>query len=358
MPYTLVQDPAHSATGLRLVAHEAATFRPSHSASADNEDQVHVRFLASPINRVDLMLLAGRYPLTPKYTQAGQPIPGFDGLGLGTWRREAVVPSSALVKLPPGTPPLGAALLRSGALIAWLLLETVRPLTRGDCVIMSAGTSSVAHFLVQLARPRGVDVVLVVRDRDPDKLAGVRSKLLALGAAAVLAEAELAAAAGGGTNISLLPSSTTKQPVLALDCVYGRVGQLLLDCLAPKGTFSLVGLLAGPEATITVGTEHLFTKQLTFKPFRSSEVLSTMGDAKVDELVGHVTGLLAQGSLEIPDVTVVSWQDDTESGLEKRLLDTVEKAKRDEVGTGKIVWDFGNAMDKRKSALLEQPSIG
>ncbi|KAK8095676.1 alcohol dehydrogenase [Apiospora kogelbergensis] len=366
MSHTLVQDPAISAAGLRLVAHDPATLDVSHTKATaggsdgdDRDDQVHVRFLASPINRVDMMLLAGRYPIKPKYTQDGQPIPGFDGcgvvvqcsspssnlkpgdlviprgLGLGTWRREAVVPSSALVKLPSGIPPLGGALLRSGALIAWLLLEAVRPLERGDCVIMSAGTSSVAHFLVQLARRRGIDVVLVVRDRDVAELDKTRNRLLGLGAAAVLSETELAS--GKSASAPLL---SKHPPVLALDCVYGRVGQLLLDCLAPKGTFSLVGLLAGPQASINVTTQHLFTKQLAIKPFRGSEILNSMGEAKADELIGHVAGLLAQGSLIIPHLTVVSWERNIETGIEDRLINAVEKAKKDNIGTGKIVWVF------------------
>ncbi|KAK8126548.1 uncharacterized protein PG998_002307 [Apiospora kogelbergensis] len=352
MSHTLVQDPAISAAGLRLVAHDPATLDVSHTKATaggsdgdDRDDQVHVRFLASPINRVDMMLLAGRYPIKPKYTQDGQPIPGFDGCGvvvqcsspssnlkpgdLELGAAKLWSPSSALVKLPSGIPPLGGALLRSGALIAWLLLEAVRPLERGDCVIMSAGTSSVAHFLVQLARRRGIDVVLVVRDRDVAELDKTRNRLLGLGAAAVLLRKKCISAV-----------ALKAPPVLALDCVYGRVGQLLLDCLAPKGTFSLVGLLAGPQASINVTTQHLFTKQLAIKPFRGSEILNSMGEAKADELIGHVAGLLAQGSLIIPHLTVVSWERNIETGIEDRLINAVEKAKKDNIGTGKIVWVF------------------
>ncbi|KAH6623963.1 hypothetical protein F5144DRAFT_584882 [Chaetomium tenue] len=372
-----------SSSSTLLVSHAIPSY-PSRSASAvdptsttasdagqgkGEEGEVLVRFLAAPVNRVDLMLLAGRYPIKPKYTAPSpdgttqHPIPGFDGcavvqssttslftpgdlvlprdLGLGTWRTHAVLPASALIKLPAGVDPIDAALIRSGALIARLLLDEVTPLRAGDWVIASAGTSGVSQFLVQLARQRGVRVVLVVRDRQEPVLAVVKAELRALGADAVLSEGELEAELSARS--SKAPSATVgllpKEPiVLALDSVFGRVGQLLASALAPGGKFVLVGLLAGPTATVTVTTDHLFTRQLSFLPFRGSEHLKRLGNARAEELIYETANMFIDGTLKRPTVNVVDWTTAGEGEVEEALKGAIQLASGKEVGHIKTVW--------------------
>ncbi|KAK3307742.1 uncharacterized protein B0T15DRAFT_428110 [Chaetomium strumarium] len=336
----------------------------SHPIPDSLEDgQVLVRFLAAPVNRVDLMVLAGQYPIKPKYTAplADQhyPIPGFDGcavvesstsplftpgdlvlprdLGLGTWRTHAVLSATAVLKLPEGrVDPIDAALIRSGALIARLLLdEAVSPPPRaGDYVIASAGTSCVAQFLVQLAQARGVRVILVVRDRPDEELAVVRERLCALGADRVVSESELERELASKTRV-LLPQEPI---VLALDSVFGTVGQLLAAALAPKGKFVLVGLLAGAKASMSLTTEHLFTRQLSFLPFRGSEVLKRMGDQRAQEIIDEITGMFVEGTLKRPGMKVVDWGKAGKGEVEEALESAVHAAEGDEVGHVKTVW--------------------
>ncbi|KAF7541775.1 hypothetical protein G7054_g252 [Neopestalotiopsis clavispora] len=346
MARSLTQDPSALSGPLCLVEHDS----PSEVSIQDGS--VHLKFLASPVNRVDLMVLSGLYPVKPQYDQNGHPVPGFDGcgvvkhskspdlspgdivipreLGLGTWRSDAVLPATSLIKLPSSTPPLAGALLRSGALIAWLLLETIRPLKDGDTIIVSAGTSSVASFIVQLSRLKRVSVVLVIRDRSAQALSFAKEQLTALGANVVLSESELA------EGTIPLPSP----PVLALDSVYGRVGQLLADALAPKGTFVLVGLLSGPKSSINVTIAHLFSKQLSFVPFRGSEVLKAMGEEKAASLITDVAELFVESKIKVPDLTLVKWRAAGSENLETILQESLERAKGDEIGTKKTVWVF------------------
>ncbi|KAJ5689311.1 hypothetical protein N7462_003703 [Penicillium macrosclerotiorum] len=315
--------------------------------SITGDDQVLVQMAASPVNRVDLMTLTNLYPVKPQYHVDDKPIPGFDGcgivldssspafkkddlvlpriLGLGTWRTHAVWPASSLLKLPRQTPPLSGALLRSGALVAWLLCEEITPLTAGDWVILSAGTSSVAQFFIQFARLKRVNTILVVRDRA--NIEETRGKLLSLGASLVLAESELAQA-----TEETLPGKVK----LALDSVFGQVGEDLARVLSPGGKFVLVGMLAGPKANISVTTGHLFYKQLSFLPFRSSEILKSMGDERATALIQHVATLLAGGSVQLPELHCVSWNSISDEESKKAL----EAAQSKEVGYKKTVWLF------------------
>ena len=92
--------------------------------SGDNE--ITVKFLAVPINPLDLLVLAGKYPVQPRYTVDGEKIAGFDGvgrvekcgsnvkdpqpgdwviargLGLGTWRSHGILKPSDLTKISRG----------------------------------------------------------------------------------------------------------------------------------------------------------------------------------------------------------------------------------------------------------------
>ncbi|KAI4858622.1 hypothetical protein F4820DRAFT_442088 [Hypoxylon rubiginosum] len=313
-----------------------------------DEGHVLVQFLAAPVNRVDVMALAGKYPTKPRYTINDKSVPGFDGcgvvlesiaskfekgdlvlpreLGLGTWRTHAVLPDTAFMKLPSGVQPLDAALVRSGALVAWLLLEELASLRQGDYIMMSAGTSCVAQFLVQLARLKGINTILVIRDRK--SIGEARSRLLSLGATAVLTEKEL----------SSKTSPLLGRIILGLDCVFGTVGQNMVDWLAPGGKFVLVGMLGGQENSIAVGTGHLFYKQLSFFPFRSSDVLKRMGDKKAEQLVAKIAGLLIDGTLKAPQVRLVRWDQHGKEELERSLLQAVEMAQEGEVGYKKTVW--------------------
>lgn len=310
--------------------------------------QVLVQMSAAPVNRVDLMTLANLYPVKPQYRVDGDPIPGFDGcgvvlassspsfdpgdlvlpriLGLGTWRTHAVWPASSLLKLPNNTPPVAGALLRSGALVAWLLCEHVTPLSSGEWVLLSAGTSCVSQFFVQFARLKGINTILVIRDRDNIEI--TRERLLALGASLVVTESELSQAT---------ESSHPGRAVLALDSVFGRVGEDLARLLSPGGKFVMVGMLAGPKTSINVSAEHLFQKQLSFLPFRSSEVLKRMGDEQAMEVIQHVATLLADGRVVMPELNCVRWESSMSDGETKKAL---EAAQSREVGYKKTVWVF------------------
>lgn len=349
---TTVYDASKAGSPLQLLHHAIPTLD-----GLDNHVLVHFR--AVPINRVDLLVLSGQYPTKPAFSKDGKPIPGFDGcgvvigstsprlvpgdvviprrLGLGTWRHHAVLPADALSRLPRETPPLAGALLRAAALVAWLLAEEVRPLRAGDWVLLSAGTSTVAQFFVQFARRKGVHAALVIRDRGDHETTA--KQLLALGAAKVLTESELLAGTekeGGGDGGGLLPGKA----VLAVDSVFGKVGQGLAEALSPGGNFVLMGLLGGPTGSISVTTKYLFYKQLSFSSFRSSEVLKRMGEVKTEEILNELALMLIQGTIKCPDVRLVDWnlkQGDYKT-REDLIRESLKYAMGKDVGQQKIIW--------------------
>lgn len=348
---TLVYDASKAGAPLQLLHHAT----PPTFDGLDNDGHVVVKFLAVPINRVDLLVLSGQYPTKPIFNVDGHPIPGFDGcgvvvqsssprfapgdvvipraLGLGTWRTHAVVPADSLTRLPRETPPLAGSLLRAAALVAWLLAEEVTPLQAGDWVVLSAGTSTVAQFFVQFARNKGVNAALIIRDRENSE--ATVKRLLELGAAKVLTEFELSTQVekDGG---DVLPGKV----VLAIDSVFGRVGQSIAEVLSPGGKFVLMGLLGGPAGSISVTTKHLFYKQLSFSSFRSSEIIKRIGEANTEDLLNKLAFLMIQGSIKCPEVHVVNWSQGQGDHKARQgvIQESLEYAKSKDVGHQKVVW--------------------
>lgn len=100
-------------------------------------DEVLVELLAAPMNPIDPMVVAGKYPTKPKYSINAEAIPGFHGvarvlscgadvkslqsgdmvvpnaLGLGTWRTRAVLEAKDLLRIPKVTDVAMAALIKS-----------------------------------------------------------------------------------------------------------------------------------------------------------------------------------------------------------------------------------------------------
>ncbi|KAF8491134.1 hypothetical protein JB92DRAFT_2835690 [Gautieria morchelliformis] len=314
------------------------------------EGQVRLKTLACPINPIDNLVIIGRYPVKPKNTFSGERIIGYDGVfqvvesrapsnlaegdyviprdhGFGTWRTHATAESSQLLKIPRLDPRAGA-ILKLGAGPAYLLLEDMHELKPGDWVIQNAATGVISQLVVQFARLRNVHTVSVVRDR-PD-CGAVKSWLQSLGGDVVISESEL--------RSGECKALEGKSFVLGLDCVFGASGEAMAKLLAPNSTYVNFGLLGGEKLSIT--SEMILFKGITFRSFRLSKCLASRSDQQVDALLVKLGDLFATGQIQLPAMDVVPWYgvDDVDGvkELEEKLLTAIKKARSNEVvGTKK-----------------------
>lgn len=318
--------------------------------SQPQRNEVLVEFLAAPVNPLDLMVVAGKYHASPKYHIEDDAIAGFDGvarvldvgsdvtslqpgdmvvpnaLGIGTWRTRAVLEATSLLAIPEISDTIFAALLKTGVLPAYLLIEDMRRLKPGDWIIQNAGTGVIPQMVVQLAHLRGVKTISVVRDRAEVDLPALQEADL------VLQESEL------------LESGALKDKriVLGLDCVFGSAAVKLANCLSSHGTFVNYGQLSGggPSASMTVQHRLLFFDRLTFRSFRGTEQLSTRSSAEISDLCGWLAQLVEQGILKRPAVNVVPWVERVES-LQHRIHSVLgEVQDTSTVGRRKTVFKF------------------
>ena len=307
-----------------------------YAAAPPKSNEVFVEFLAAPINPLDLMVVAGKYPNKPKYHVSGESIAGFDGvarvltcgdevkslkpgdmvvpntLGLGTWRTRAVLDAKDLLAIPTTTDVTTAALLKSAILPAYFLVEDMRTLQPGDWIIQNGGTGIISQMVVQIAHLRGVKVVSVVRDRENINLPALHD------ADVVLRESDLPA----------IDALKRKRIILGLDCVFGTAAAKLASCISDHGTFVNYGQLGAGNASASVTLSHqlFFFDRLTFRSFRGTEQVAARSGDELRDLCTWLAQLIEQGKLRRPEVDILEWAPQN-GGFESNVRDALDRAQ-------------------------------
>ena len=191
---------------------------------------------------------------------------------------------------------------------------------------MNAATSTVAHFLGQFARRKGLKILAAVRDREDIK--SLRKTLTSHCANSVMTEEELEGGFDG------------RKVVLAFDAVFGAQGQKLINILTPGGTYISYGFLGGlgPDVSIAISQQLIHGKNLTFKAFGLSAALGRTSREEQQNLTGWIDSLFKEGRLTMPLLETVRWDQDGDA--EKAFWETVWVADSGKVGHQKQVIMF------------------
>lgn len=240
-----------------------------HDPGKPGDGEALVKVEATPIHPSDLLTVSGEYGLLPPLPAT----PGNEGvgrvmevggnvthihagdlvllpMGSGTWCEGIRASADELVKLPDTVDPVQASMMSINPLTADLLLSDIVDLHPGDWVIQNAANSSVGHYLVALARQRGIKTINVVR-----RGGGVTMQLQEMGGTEVIVDK--------GQDIAEdVKSMTGGDPVrLAIDAVGGQATDVLTKCLSPGGTLVNYGRMAGEPCVVDPG-------QLIFRDIR------------------------------------------------------------------------------------------
>lgn len=224
-----------------------------------------------------------------------------------------------------------ASLLRMAVNPAYFLVEEIRDLKPGECIIQNAGTSAVAQYVTQFAIRRGVSVILIIRDRSATEVKATKKALRTLGAGEIFTESELV------DRAATLKKS--KRIVLALDSVYGASGSALLATLSDGGTYVQLGFLGGNEGTLQLGPQDLFDRGLTLRGFRGSAHMAARSPEEQCSLFDWWIDLFNQDQLQLPvlGLSFVDWKA-SEGG--QAAIDAVKRAQEGKLGQRKQVLIF------------------
>ncbi|HYZ47205.1 MAG TPA: NAD(P)H-quinone oxidoreductase [Actinomycetota bacterium] len=227
-------------------------------------DEVLVEVMGAGVNRADLLQRAGRYPAPPG---APEDVPGlefagrvsaigplvqrlrpdtyvFGILGGGGHATHVLTRESLCARLPKGLDPVVAGGVPEVFVTAHDAMLGQAGLRPGERVLIHGVGSGVGTAAVQLARALGA--VTLGTSRTEDKLRRAADLGLDKG---VLAGEDMAEQIG--------------EVDVVIDLVGGSYVGLDVAVCAPKGRIIVVGLLAGSEAQLDIGT--IMRKRLTLR---------------------------------------------------------------------------------------------
>ena len=272
--------------------------------------QALVRVLLSPIHNHDLWTVRGSYGFKPEMpARAGTEAVGVvEALGegvehlevgqrvatggsFGAWAELIVAPAAGLVPVPDAISDEAAAQLVSMPFSAIALVDFLE-LSEGDWIVQNAANGAVGRLVAQLAAPRGINVLGLVRRAD-----GV-AELREQGIERIVATDE----EGWRDRVREIVGDA---PIVAgVDSVGGSAAGDVVSLLAEDGVLVVFGAMASP--TLEISSGDVIFKQVVVKGFWGSKVFPAMDREKRAALMGELVSGIASGALTLPVEKVYS----------------------------------------------------
>jgi NADPH2:quinone reductase len=266
--------------------------------------QALVRVLLSPIHNHDLWTVRGSYGFKPEMpARAGTEAVGVvealgegvehlevgqrvaSGGSFGAWAELIVAPAAGLIPVPDAISAEAAAQLVSMPFSAIALVDFLE-LSEGDWIVQNAANGAVGRLVAQLAAPRGINVLGLVRRAD-----GV-AELREQGIERIVATDE----DGWRDRVREIVGDA---PVVAgVDSVGGSAAGDVVSLLAEDGVLVVFGAMASP--TLEISSGDVIFKQVVVKGFWGSKVFPAMDREKRAALMGELVSGIASGALTLP----------------------------------------------------------
>lgn len=276
-------------------------------------NEVLVKWLASPINPLDLLKIQGLYPIKTDFPviggsegagvveKIGQNVhdlkPGDSiiavGKGIQYWTEYGVYNADSLVKIDKKIDLVSSATLAINPAVAYKMLTDFVDLKPGDVIIQNAANSGVGRCVVQIAKAFGLISINLIRNRP--NVDDLKNELQQLGANYVLTEEEF------NENPDFL-KSLDKPIKLALNGVGGKSSVTVSNALGLGGTMVVYGGMSKQNHEIT--TPSLLFKNIRVVGISITVFLSTADKRAVQELYDHVQKLILDGHLKPTPVEV------------------------------------------------------
>jgi NADPH:quinone reductase-like Zn-dependent oxidoreductase len=193
-------------------------------------------------------------------------IPAFSMGRYGVYAERANVPADAVLRRPEGLDADSAAALWMAYLTAYGGLVDIAGVGPGDCVVITAPSSSVGLAAIQIANFVGATPIAITRS--PDK----RVALLAAGAHYVFGpEGEQMPVA------AVLAATGGKGARLVFDPVAGPTVESLAAMLAPQGSLIIYGNLSGAGEATSFPFRLAVSKGLSLRGYLVFEIIADAG---------------------------------------------------------------------------------
>lgn len=284
------------------------------------DGELIVDILAASINPAELLMIQGLYAEKPplpyplgveavgRVKQVGKDVSGFSegdlvlSLPTHNWATSLSFKPQELIKLPDNIDVQQASQIKVNLATAYCLLNDFVELKEGDWIIQNAANSSVGHYVIQLAKAKGIKTVNIVRR------GGLDDQLKALGADLVTEDYK---------DFEKLVETECENPILlALDAVGGKATRRLADCLGSGGQVVNYGLLSGEDCRLR-GSQTIFNN-ISLRGFWLSSMLKTMKRENILAMYDELSQLVADGKIST-DIEAAYSLDDFEDALDHAM---------------------------------------
>jgi putative PIG3 family NAD(P)H quinone oxidoreductase len=266
--------------------------------------EVRVRVRATAVNRADLLQRMGLYPAPPgsprdipgleiagEVDAVGEDVtdrkPGdrvFGVVGGGAYAEYLTVHGRTLAPMPPGMSFTDAAAVPEAFVTAWDAMVDQAALGAGETVLVHAAGSGVGTAAIQIARAIGARSIGTARTAD--KLERARELGLDEG---ILVEsgkfADEVKQRTGGRGVDVV-----------VELVGGAYVPQDVACVATKGRIVVVGMMAGTQCDLDLGTLMRKRVEIRGTMLRSRPLEEKILAARA--LERHLVPLFAQGALK------------------------------------------------------------
>ncbi len=263
--------------------------------------EVLVRVKASPINPSDIAFINGVYGIRPSLPSGA----GFEGAGtveavgaevnltigskvgftaIGAWGEYVIVPAKAVMPLPETMPFEVGCQVFVNPLTAWAMVYE-SGLKAGEWLILTAGGSTFAQLVVQIASKKGIKTICTVRRNDQV------AQLKALGATEVVNTEEV--------NLTKRVRELTdkKGANACFDATGGDLTAQALQSLAYKGQMFVYGMLSQKDTPVNNGM--MIFKSLIIRGFWLTSWLQEADKEARKQAGADVITMLNSGELKV-----------------------------------------------------------
>ena len=293
------------------------------------DGQIRVRMKLAPINPSDFNYINGTYfnalsPLVwnrgvaePTFAPGGDRCPkppyglGVEGVGIvdaagkgwlarrlvgkrvalaagppdGTWKQVALVDAKRAFPVPKSMSDDDASSFFVNPMTALVMVRRVLAVRRGATLMLTAAGSALGGMVRKLAELDGFVVINIVRSE-----AGAE-RLRQRGAQHVIATAQ-------GDLVDAVHAVAPQGAGYALDCVGGRVGSQVLQCLKPNGHMLSYGSLSGEP--LSFSPRDILMGRHKLEGFYLPDWLGGLSLPRRMRLVAQTASLIMDGTLGTP----------------------------------------------------------
>ena len=156
-----------------------------------------------------------------------------------TWSQQVKVKASdILLTLPGDVEPAQLSMLMANPPTAWLLLNKLVRLKKGDWLIQNAANSAVGQYVMQLSRIYGYKTINIVRQKRYQRL------IKKCGGDIYITEDQ-------ANDKKIIEKLKSKNIRLGLDAIAGKNTQVLANFLSDNGVIGNYGLLSGKSCQLS-----------------------------------------------------------------------------------------------------------